>query len=138
MVLDAREIDALKRFLFDYVEDLEKLAVLAWLSAQPTALGQSVEDVAGATGLPLSSTREALARLVGRGLLLRSAAEQATFSYAPQDARVAALLGRVIDEYRVSPLQVMELMTKNSIERVKTAAAQAFAESFASESRKRE
>jgi DNA-binding IclR family transcriptional regulator len=129
-VLHAHEIDALKRFLFDYVEDLEKLAVLAWLSEQPTALGQGREAVAKATGLPQPSVREALGRLVERGLVLRSEAEPAAFSYAPQDTRVATLAQRVLDEYRANPLQVMELMTKNSIERVKSAAVQTFAESF--------
>ena len=135
---DVREIDALKRFLFDYVEDLEKLAVLAWLSEQPTTLGQGRDAVAKATGLPPSSVREALLRLVERRLVLRTEAEPAAFSYAPQDARVAALARRVLDEYRANPRQVMELMTKNSIERVKSAAVQTFAESFATaEPRKR-
>ena len=138
VVPDVRELDALKRFLFEYVEDLEALAVLAWLSEQPTALGQGREAAAKATGLPPSSVREALDRLVERGLVLRSEPEPAAFSYAPQDARAAALARRLLDEYRANPRQVMELMTKNSIERVKSAAAQTFAESFAtSEPKKR-
>lgn len=138
MVLDAREIDALKRILFDYVEDLEKLAILAWLSAQPTALGQSLEDVTLATRLPRASVREALTRLVERGVVLRSGAEPAAYSYAPQESRVAAWLARIIEEYRADPLQVMGLMTKNSIERVKSAAVQTFVDPLATiESKKR-
>lgn len=127
-MIETAEIDAVRRFLFTYVEDLDDLVVLAWLRAQPTALGVTAEAVVLATSLPGRNVHDALARMVTRGLVSRSGAVPAAFCYAPQEHAIAGLLARVLDEYRKNPLEVLGLMTRNSIERVKTAAVRAFAE----------
>ncbi|HEX6271642.1 MAG TPA: hypothetical protein VFZ53_01315 [Polyangiaceae bacterium] len=117
----------LKRLLFDTVEGIEELEILAWF-AKGNESGDS-EVIARSVALPADALCAALERLSTGGLLEPSPEKPGEFRPAtkPATARLAAL---VVSEYRANPARVMKLMTENAIERVRTAALHTFAESF--------
>lgn len=128
-MLEDAELEALKKFLFEHVVDLEELQILARLHRDGGKGSFTEEEVAAATGLPVGTTRDTLQRLSARGLLAPSAIGPAVYRCVA-DGAVRELLDRVLSEYQTNPLQVMGLMTSNAIERVKTSAMRAFADSF--------
>jgi len=128
-VLEDSELEALKKFLFEHVVDLEELQILARFRQDAGTGAFTEEEVASATGLPVGTTRDTLLRLSARGLLAPSAAEPAVYRYV-LDGAGRELLDRALSEYQNNPLQMMGLMTSNAIERVRTSAMRAFADSF--------
>jgi DNA-binding IclR family transcriptional regulator len=128
-VLDAHELEELRKFLLEHVEGLEDLEILARFRETPDGAWLTTGEVASLTTFPLATTQDALRRLAARGLLAPTATEPAAYRYA-RPASSADPLARVIAEYRSNPLQVMGLMTANAIERVRTSAMMTFAECF--------
>jgi hypothetical protein len=128
-VLEDAELEALKKFLFEHVVDLEELQILARFHRQAGKDSFTEEEMAAATGLPIGTTRDTLQGLSARGLLAPSVTAPAVYRYVV-DGEVRELLDRVLSEYEANPLQVLGLMTANSIERVRTSAMRAFADSF--------
>lgn len=128
-MLEDAELEAFKKFLFEHVVDLEELQILARFQRDAGRGPFTEEEVAAATGLPLSTTRDTLRRLSARGLLAPSATEPAVYRYGV-DGAARELLDRLLSEYEANPLQVLGLMTTNAIERVRTSAMRAFADSF--------
>ena len=128
-MLEDDELRALKKFLFEHVVDLEEIQILADFQRDAGKGSLTAEEVAALTGLPVATTRDALQRLNTRGLLAPTATEPAAYRYAA-DGAVRASLDRALSEYQANPLQVLGLMTANAIERVRTSAMRAFADSF--------
>ena len=125
-VLESLEIEGLRRFLREHLEDLEDVAILAWLKGQAATQGSVLDAVAAGTHLARASIGESLERLLARGFVARNDAEPSGFRYAPRDPELTPPLDRIIELYRTSPLEVMALMNANSIERVKSAALRTF------------
>lgn len=128
-MLEDAELEALKKFLFEHVVDLEELQILARLQRGAGKDAYTEEEVAAATGLPVGTTRDTLQRLCARGLLAPSATAPVVYRYV-LDGADRELLDHALSEYQTNPLQVMALMTSNAIERVRTSAMRAFADSF--------
>jgi len=128
-VFEDAELEALEKFLFEHVVDLEELQILARFQRDDGKGSFTEEDVAAATGLPVGTTRDTLQRLSARGLLAPSATEPAVYRYV-LDGADRELLDRALWEYQTNPLQVLGVMTSNAIERVRTSAMRAFADSF--------
>lgn len=125
----AADQEALRRFLYEHVENLEELAVVAAVRSRRPS-GAELEQVVRTTGLPRASVEEALGRLVTTGLLVRSSGVVLTFAYAEHEHDFTVLLDRAIAEYQRNPVQVMGFMTTNAIERVRGAARRRFGESL--------
>jgi DNA-binding MarR family transcriptional regulator len=119
----------LKRFLFEHVESYEDLGVLVWFHRRSGASGTAARIAADA-GLPEASVEEAIEKLSARGLLSRSAEQDAAFHYTPADAAIREVLNRVMDLYENNAVEIVGFMTANAIERVRTAGTRMFAECF--------
>ncbi len=122
--------EELRRFLFEHVEDLEDLEIIARFHELGDDRLLNAAELAVLTRFPDTTTREALARLAARGLLAPTATEPVSYRYVIADASLRERLERAVVEYRQQPIKVMGMMTSNAIERVRTAAVRTFAECF--------
>ena len=126
---DPEEPKSLKELLFETVETFEELEVLVWFHDRGEGSLGRATLIAQQTVAPEEAAEAALACLATRGILSASSADAGQFLYVPSsEAREA--VDRIVREYRENPVQVMGLMTANAIDRVRTAAARTFAESF--------
>jgi hypothetical protein len=127
-VTENDDLDELKAFLFEQVETLEELAILAFLHARGSE-GATQAAVAQAIGFPPAVTLRALEQLCTRGTISCSALEPAEYRFEPTSA-TRAMFERVFRQYNANPLGLMKFMTANAIERVRTAALRTFADAF--------
>jgi hypothetical protein len=120
----------LEQFLFDYVETYEELQVLACLGVG-RELWWEPEDVTRDCGVERSATLTALQRLTASGLLMKQGSEP-NFKYRLHDDFLGRsyIFDRLALEYRQHRLQLIEVMTRNAIERVRASAVRTFAECF--------
>ncbi|HEV2270780.1 MAG TPA: hypothetical protein VGR92_15105 [Steroidobacteraceae bacterium] len=73
----------------------------------------------------------ALERLKSAGLVAAlSAAGTVRFAYRPGSSGLDAAAGRLDREYAERPIRIIQLMSANAIERVRTAALHTFADAF--------
>lgn len=122
--------EEIKRWLFIHCEDLVDLEILAKLHELAADLTVNETEIAALAKFPPAAVRDALARLCSRGLLSPSALEPVRYRYAVADPEVHDRIHSVILAYRDDPLAIMNLMTTNAIERVRTEAVRTFAECF--------
>jgi hypothetical protein len=119
----------LQTFLFDLVEGEDDLRVLAWFRHLEGGTVTTASDVASATGIPDPSVSEALGRLVAKGLLGMTASTPVGFSYAPPPgSEFSETLDEVLERYGANPLEILRIMSANSIDRVTLAALRTLAE----------
>jgi hypothetical protein len=118
--------ERLKRFLYDKVENLEQLAILAWLHANGDSL--SAEQIARQVLLPIGVTRHALDCLKSRGLVASLPARSEYFRFQAEDAETAELVELLLQAYQRDPASMVALMGSSAIERIRSAAWQTFSE----------
>lgn len=125
---ESSELETLKGFLAEHVEDLEELVVLAELEtrgAKPSTLA----DLGDSVPLPSETTQAVLAKLAARGLVACSVLEPADYRLEPPEG-LREPLARVLAHYRADPLAVLMILSSNAIERVRNAALHTFADAF--------
>ncbi len=125
---ESPSLDQLRSFLFEHVEDLEELHVLAHLHARRESATLAV--IADEVRFPLPIVLSVLERLAARGIVSCSALEPAEYRFEASDAAVRQRFEDAFATYRANPSVVMQLMTSNAIDRVRTAAMRTFADSF--------
>jgi hypothetical protein len=128
-VPDPSEPKSLKELLFETVDTFEELEVLVWFHDRGEGSVSGATLLGQQTVAPPEAAEVALASLATRGILSASSAKPDQFLYVPS-AEAREAIDQIVREYRENPVQVMGLMTANAIERVRTAAARTFAESF--------
>jgi sugar-specific transcriptional regulator TrmB len=72
---------------------------------------------------------EVLDRLVAKGVLERKSGEPDLFRYAPPDPEFSAVLDIVVERYEASSLDILRIMSANSVERLRRAALRTVVES---------
>lgn len=128
----------IRLFLMEHVESYEQLDILALLRPQPER-SFSCDDVAAATNISLAAAETALDGLQQSGILSGSADRGGPrFRYTPSDPGVDGLVERLLRAYKENPLGIVKLMSANAIERVRTYAIRAFANSFVLERKKKD
>lgn len=127
-MLESSELETLKGFLAQHVEDLEELVILAELEARG-AEPSTLASLDGRVPLPLETTRAVLAKLAARALVVCSVLEPAEYRFEPPEG-LREPFGRVLAHYRADPLAVLMLLSSNAIERVRNAALYTFADAF--------
>jgi hypothetical protein len=119
----------LKTFLFDLVEGEDDLRVLAWFRHREAGSVATASDVANATGVPDLTVMEVLGRFVAKGLLGMSGGAPVAFRYAPPPiAEFSETLDEVLERYFADPLEILRIMSANSIDRVTLTALRSLAE----------
>ena len=113
--------------LREHVESYEQLEVLLLLGRSHKR-EWSVDDVAGQLHLAAAAGSEVLEYLCGAGLLTRCQDPRGDrFRWHPDSSTV---LDRLSQAYRDDRVGLMSLMTKNALDRVRTAALRSFARAF--------
>ncbi|HEV7668218.1 MAG TPA: hypothetical protein VGS22_06820 [Thermoanaerobaculia bacterium] len=120
----------LESFLRDYVESYEELKALICLgTARDT--WSTAESLASECRVNEETILTALERLAHVGLLARRDAPSALEFRLHDDFQTRGdLFDRLAVMYRQNSLQLIEVMTKNAIERVRASALRTFADSF--------
>jgi hypothetical protein len=119
----------LQEFLRSVIESYDHLAVLLWLRRERSRDWAEIE-VVDALAIPGPLAHTVLADL-SAGKLLQSVRGESglRYRYAASGA-TDALVERLETEYSHSPARLMRLLSAYAIERVRTGAIRAFADSF--------
>lgn len=121
--------EELGAFLCDYIDSYEALDVLLLLRRERTAWTAEALCTRLRTRAPLID--DALATLV-RAQLVNAAVQDMPPSYTYADENLArdAIVDALESAYRDEPTQIMQLMSTNAIERLRTSAIRGFADAF--------
>jgi len=118
-----------KALLRDYIESFEQLEILLLLHRRRgDTLG--ADSVVTELKLGLDSVDDALAHLARAHLIAVRAESPRLFQYGPANSVMDAAVGDLAGAYDDNRLEVINLMNTNAIERVRTSAMRAFANSF--------
>lgn len=114
----------LQRFLLEYVESYEELEVLLLLAQ--SRLAWPVDAIGKSSALSDMVVTEALEALSHRSLVASLRPDAATWFYAPESAQLDQTVTDLANAYESERLDVMKMMTANSIRRLRATAADAF------------
>jgi hypothetical protein len=121
-------LEHLQQFLFERVTTYEELEVLLLL-LRKEGLAFSAAGVAEQLGASRDDCLTALENLERQGLLAR-AEEPTKFRYAPSDSALAQGVEELATAYRDQRILVIQMMSRNAVARVRTAAIRTFADAF--------
>lgn len=115
----------IRDFLYERIESYEELTVLLLLHACASR-GADTETIASDARIPLESAEQALAELRAKGLV---ASHDDLFRLAATEPE-ASVIGRLATLYETRPLDVMNAMNNNAIQRLRTSMMKSFANAF--------
>lgn len=121
----------MRLFLLDHVFGYEQLAALLHLVRAPEQ-ELTAEDVAAATSLAADTAEAALAELAAEGELVTAVlrAGGAAYLYRPRTQEAHLLIQKLVEIYQQQPLAIVRMLSKNALQRVRSAAAVRLAEAF--------
>jgi hypothetical protein len=128
--LIAEQSERLRLFLWDHVPGYEELQALLFVAR---AAGQDWTDfeVAESLNVPVEPISSALESLVSTGMVEAVRRGNLTaFRYAPKTDNLREAVVELQRAYSEQPLTVMQMMSTNAMERVRTAALRRFADAF--------
>jgi hypothetical protein len=129
--LTSDELEELRVFLRDYVSGFEELEALLFFMRAPRRAWSSAE-VAAAINLQEDLVQGALDALVAaNGILERTsqAGSDQVFRYSPP-AELNPLLAKLQRTYDEQRLRIVQIMSANAMERVRSSAARRLADAF--------
>lgn len=127
---DANELpEDVRALLHEHIESYEHLETLLLLRRERYEQWTS-EALAARLRVRPELIEAALASLKAGGLVETSGVAPAQFAYRPASSGVDAAVGRLQHEYTERPILIIQLMSANAIERLRTAALHTFADAF--------
>jgi hypothetical protein len=121
---------AVERFLREELEGYEQLEALLLLFASPEQ-SFTREEVGSALGIDVDAADEALEHLCRRGHAAREPAPGGPrFRYVSQPSGRDATIGNLSRQYQERRIDIVQRMTANAIERLRTAAIRRFSDAF--------
>jgi hypothetical protein len=121
--------DDVRALLHEHVESYEQLETLLLLRRERYE-EWTIEGMAARLHVRAELIETALAGLKLSDLVEATGVAPARFAYRPRSAALDAAAGRLEREYAERPILVIQLMSANSIERLRTAALHTFADAF--------
>ena len=118
-----------RALLHEHIESYEQLEALLLLRRERFEQWTS-EGLAARLRIRAELAQTALGGLQTAGLVGITGAGPAHFAYRPANAGLDAAVGRLEREYAERPILVIQLMSANAIERLRTAALHTFADAF--------
>lgn len=119
-----------RALLHEHIESYEQLEVLLLLRRERYE-EWTVAALAARLHVREELIGSALEGLKGGGLVaITGATPAARFAYRPASSGLDATAGRLEREYAERPVRIIQLMSANAIERVRTAALHTFADAF--------
>jgi len=130
-VTGAEDLSAdVRALLHEHIETYEQLEVLLLLRRERHEQW-TVDALATRLHVRAELIGSALDRLEAAGLVLATGAAAASrYAYRPVSSGLEAASGRLDREYAERPLRIIQLMSANAIDRVRTAALHTFADAF--------
>ena len=121
----------IQEFLRTTIQSLEQLEVLVAIQGQPNK-AWTADEVAGVVGLPVAMMAESLDGLIAVGLAryASTAAGDPTYRYEARTPALARAVAGLTRAYASNRLDIMRLMSALAIERVRSEAANLFADAF--------
>lgn len=128
---DSPDVSAeLKSFLRGWIASYEQLQTLLLLQ-QRQQESFSSRSVAEILRMPELVAEEALEHLSSVSLVeIQVLSQVRTFKYAPGSIHLGGLVAQLADAWDRNQLTVMNLMSSNAMERVRTGALRTFADAF--------
>jgi predicted transcriptional regulator len=120
--------EAVCAFLRDHIDSFESLEALLFLRREGTAC--TAEELCKRLKTRTPLIDDALASLVRARLVNTDQSVGPLYTYANEDSARDAVVGSVERLYRDEPIQIMQLMSTNAIERLRTRTIRAFADAF--------
>ena len=128
--MSGSEIAAPVRTLIaERVHGYEQLEAIVFLHARPTE-DTTPEAVAGALRIPVEAAAEALEDLVKRGLASARESGRRAYRFDPATPELRAAVAALERAYAEQRLAIIKLLSDHAIERLRTGATRAFADSF--------
>jgi len=127
---DASELpEDVRALLHEHIESYEHLETLLLLRRERYEQWTS-EGVAARLRVRPELIEAALANLKASGLVEATGVAPPRFAYRPASSGLDAAVGRLEREYAERPILIIQLMSANAIERLRTAALHTFADAF--------
>lgn len=128
---DASDLpEDVRALLHEHIESYEQLEVLLLLRRERYE-EWTAEGLASRLHVREELVASALDGLKSAGLVAStSTASAPRFAYRPTSSGLDAAAGRLDREYAERPIRIIQLMSANAIERVRTAALHTFADAF--------
>ncbi|MGH8326077.1 MAG: hypothetical protein ACRET2_04880 [Steroidobacteraceae bacterium] len=130
--------DDVQALLRERIESYEQLEALLVLQEEG---GRTAEELCARLRVPLTLVESALQDLQSYGLVqpqpaqprpeqrqLEPAAQR--YAYVPETTALAAAVSHLASAYARDPVPIIKLMSSNAIQRLRTGAVRAFADSF--------
>jgi hypothetical protein len=118
-----------RALLQEHIDSYEQLEALLLLRRERFEQWTS-EGLAARLRIRSEMAETALSHLQSVGLVGITGAGPARFAYRPANAALDAAVDRLQHEYAERPILVIQLMSANAIERLRTAALHTFADAF--------
>lgn len=119
-----------RALLHEHIESYEQLEVLLLLRRERYE-EWTVAGLAARLHVRAELVASALARLEAASLAAITRTTPAPlFAYRPKSSALDAAAGRLDREYAERPIRIIQLMSANAIERLRTAALHTFADAF--------
>ena len=118
-----------RALLHEHIESYEQLEVLLLLRRERYE-EWTAEALAARLRVRGELVRSALEGLKASGLVVATGVAPSRFAYRPASSGVDAAAGRLDREYAERPIRIIQLMSANAIDRVRTAALHTFADAF--------
>ena len=119
-----------RALLHEHIESYEQLEVLLLLRRERYEEWTSA-SLATRLHIRQELISSALEGLTAGGLVAATgAAPESSFAYRPTSSALDAAAGRLDREYAERPIRIIQLMSANAIDRVRTAALHTFADAF--------
>jgi len=120
--------EAVRAFLRDYIDSFESLEILLLLRRERTVC--TAEELCRRLKTRAPLIDDALASLARARLVNTDQNALALYVYADEDPARDGIVGSLERVYRDEPIKIMQLMTTNAIERLRTSTIRAFADAF--------
>lgn len=121
--------DDVRALLHEHIESYEQLETLLLLRRERYEQWTS-EGLAARLRVRAELVDSALIRLKAGGLVETTGVAPTRFAYRPASPALDAAVGRLQSEYAERPILIIQLMSANAIERLRTAALHTFADAF--------
>jgi hypothetical protein len=121
--------DNVRAFLRDHIHSYEHLEVLLMLWRSPEHL-LTCENVAERLNIGLGAAEQALSDLTGELLVRQDRDGTPTFRYSARTGSLDRTMQALARAYEGQLLELTKLMNANAVERIRSATARRFADSF--------
>jgi len=120
--------EAIRAFLRAHIDSFESLEILLLLRRERAAC--TAEELCRRLKTRAPLVDDALASLVRARLVTAARNEQTLYAYADEGPFRDATVDSLERIYRDEPLRIMQLMSANAMERLRTSTIRAFADAF--------